>query len=45
MNKDSLVVGIKEMYRNHPLCKRQQLEILKNFDVEISTNTQGAGLL
>jgi hypothetical protein len=31
--------------RMHPLRQEQQLEILKNFDVEISTNTQGAGLL
>lgn len=29
----------------HPLRQEQQLDILKNFDVEISTNTQGAGLL
>lgn len=31
--------------RMHPLRQEQQLDILKNFDVEISTNTQGAGLL
>jgi len=31
--------------RMHPLRQAQQLEILKNFDVEISTNTHGAGLL
>lgn len=31
--------------RMHPLRQDRQLEILKNFDVEISTNTQGAGLL
>lgn len=31
--------------RMHPLRQQQQLEILKKFDVEISTNTHGAGLL
>lgn len=31
--------------RMHPLRQDRQLEILKNFDVEISSNTQGAGLL
>ena len=31
--------------RMHPLRQDRQLEVLKNFDVEISTNTQGAGLL
>jgi len=31
--------------RMHPLRRDRQLEILKNFDVEISTNTYGAGLL
>lgn len=31
--------------RMHPLRQDRQLEILKNFDIEISTNTQGAGLL
>ena len=31
--------------RMHPLRQGRQLEILKNFDVQISTNTQGAGLL
>jgi len=31
--------------RMHPLRQEQQLDILKNLDVEISTNTQGAGLL
>jgi hypothetical protein len=31
--------------RMHPLRQDRQLDILKNFDVEISTNTQGAGLL
>lgn len=31
--------------RMHPLRQEQQLEILKNFDVEVSTNIQGAGLL
>jgi hypothetical protein len=29
----------------HPLRQEQQLEILQKFDVEISTNTHGAGLL
>lgn len=31
--------------RMHPLRQEQQLEVLKNFDVEISTNTHGAELL
>ena len=31
--------------RMHPLRRDRQLAILKNFDVEISTNTHGAGLL
>lgn len=31
--------------RMHPLRQEQQLEVLKNFDIEISTNTHGAGLL
>ena len=31
--------------RMHPLRQDKQLAILKNFDVEISKNTQGAGLL
>lgn len=31
--------------RMHPLRQEQQLEVLKNFDVEISDNTQGAELL
>ena len=31
--------------RMHPLRQEQQLEILQKFDVEISTNTHGAGLL
>ena len=29
----------------HPLRQEQQLEILKDFNIEISQNTQGAGLL
>lgn len=31
--------------RMHPLRQEQQLEVLKNFDIEISTNTHGAGVL
>jgi hypothetical protein len=31
--------------RMHPLRQDRQLEALQNFDIEISTNTQGAGLL
>ena len=31
--------------RMHPLRQKQQLDILKDFNIEISQNTQGAGLL
>lgn len=31
--------------RMHPLRQEQQLEVLKNFDIEISTNIHGAGVL
>lgn len=31
--------------RMHPLRQEQQLDILNKFDIDISTNTQGAGLL
>lgn len=31
--------------RMHPLRQDRQLEVLKDFDVDISTNTHGAGLL